>query len=161
MSGFSVISLAPPAQRAAPTLATSLDSMKSKTLEGFGPRLAALRQSQGMTQTELGHAAGISQRMVAYYELESAQPPGALFQDHPVRVVVALKRKNANRFGCTYTLAHELYFTTGPGMRSGAMNALNRRACLRLPARLPICYTRTDLTRPRRAVCRNAAPTND
>ena len=81
MSGFSVISLTPPAQRAVPTLADSLDSMKSKTLEGFGPRLAALRQSQGMTQTELGHAAGISQRMVAYYELESAQPPGALLVD--------------------------------------------------------------------------------
>ena len=55
--------------------------MKSNALEGFGSRLTALRQSQGMTQTELGHAAGISQRMVAYYELERAQPPGALLVD--------------------------------------------------------------------------------
>lgn len=81
ISVVSVVSFAPPAQRSRLALATSpdsLDSMKSKTLEGFGPRLAALRQSQGMTQTELGHAVGISQRMVAYYELESAQPPGAL-----------------------------------------------------------------------------------
>jgi len=31
-----------------------------------------------MTRTELGKAAGVSQRMVAYYESESAQPPGAL-----------------------------------------------------------------------------------
>lgn len=36
------------------------DSVKSNTLEGFGSRLTALRQSQGMTRTELGHAAGIS-----------------------------------------------------------------------------------------------------
>ena len=34
-----------------------------------------------MTQTELGKAAGTSQRMIAYYELESAQPPGALLVD--------------------------------------------------------------------------------
>ena len=84
VSLISVVSVAPPAPRARPALATSLDSldsMKSKTLEGFGPRLAALRQSQGLTQTELGHAAGISHRMVAYYELESAQPPGALLVD--------------------------------------------------------------------------------
>lgn len=59
-----------------------LESMtKHSPLEGFGPRLTALRQSQGLTQTELGKAAGISQRMVAYYELESAQPPGALLVD--------------------------------------------------------------------------------
>ncbi len=54
---------------------------KSTPLAGFGPRLTALRQSQGLTQTELGKAAGISQRMVAYYELESAQPSGALLVD--------------------------------------------------------------------------------
>lgn len=30
---------------------------KITTLEGFGPRLAALRQSRGMTQVELGRAA--------------------------------------------------------------------------------------------------------
>jgi transcriptional regulator with XRE-family HTH domain len=51
---------------------------KIATMEGFGRRLAALRQSRGMTQTELGDAAGVSQRVVAYYESESAQPPGSL-----------------------------------------------------------------------------------
>lgn len=59
-------------------LVESPESMKIKTLDGFGPRLIALRQSRGMTQIELGKAAGISQRMVAYYESESAQPPGSL-----------------------------------------------------------------------------------
>jgi transcriptional regulator with XRE-family HTH domain len=65
---------------AAPLLAhpAPFAPMKIKTLPGFGPRLAALRQSRGLTQTELGKASGLSQRMVAYYELESAQPPGAL-----------------------------------------------------------------------------------
>ena len=51
---------------------------KITTLEGFGPRLAALRQSRGMTQVELGRAADVSQRVIAYYEAESAQPPGSL-----------------------------------------------------------------------------------
>lgn len=50
-------------------------------LDGFGSRLAALRQSRGLTQTELGDAAGVSQRVIAYYETESTQPPGALLVD--------------------------------------------------------------------------------
>ncbi len=31
-----------------------------------------------MTQVELGEAAGVSQRVIAYYEAEEAQPPGSL-----------------------------------------------------------------------------------
>ena len=49
--------------------------------DGFGARLATLRQSRGLTQTELGDAAGVSQRVIAYYETESTQPPGALLVD--------------------------------------------------------------------------------
>lgn len=56
-------------------------AMKTRTLEGFGPRLAAIRQAQGLTQAELGHAAHVSQRVIAYYETESTQPPGALLVD--------------------------------------------------------------------------------
>lgn len=56
-------------------------SMASSTLDGFGARLATLRQSRGLTQTELGEAAGVSQRVIAYYETESTQPPGALLVD--------------------------------------------------------------------------------
>ena len=46
--------------------------------EGFGPRLARLRQTRGLTQEELGAAVGISNRMVAYYERADAVPPGPL-----------------------------------------------------------------------------------
>lgn len=59
----------------------SAAAMKSKTLEGFGSRLATLRQERGLTQTELGRVAGVSQRVIAYYETESTQPPGALLVD--------------------------------------------------------------------------------
>jgi len=49
-----------------------------QTTEGFGPRLARLRQARGLTQEELGAAVGISNRMVAYYERADAAPPGPL-----------------------------------------------------------------------------------
>jgi transcriptional regulator with XRE-family HTH domain len=52
--------------------------MKERTLDGFGARLTALRQTQGLTQDELGTAVGISNRMIAYYERDGAQPPGAI-----------------------------------------------------------------------------------
>lgn len=56
-------------------------TMKERTLEGFGKRLAAIRQSRGLTQTELGEKVGVSTRVIAYYEHEDAQPPGALLVD--------------------------------------------------------------------------------
>ena len=55
--------------------------MKERTLEGFGARLAALRQAKGLTQVELGDAIGVSQRVIAYYEADGAQPPGAILVD--------------------------------------------------------------------------------
>jgi len=55
--------------------------MKERTLEGFGERLAAFRQSRAMTQTQLGDAVGVSQRVIAYYETNGAQPPGALLAE--------------------------------------------------------------------------------
>ncbi len=58
-----------------------VDPMASTRLDGFGSRLAALRQGRGLTQTELGAAGGVSQRVIAYYETESTQPPGALLVD--------------------------------------------------------------------------------
>lgn len=57
------------------------EAMKERTVEGFGTRLAALRQRRGLTQGELGRTVGVSQRVVAYYETESTQPPGALLVD--------------------------------------------------------------------------------
>lgn len=55
--------------------------MKERTLEGFGDRLADIRQSRGLTQAELAEAVGVSRRVIAYYEHENAQPPGAMLVD--------------------------------------------------------------------------------
>lgn len=55
--------------------------MKERTLDGFGIRLTTMRKLRGMTQMELGAAVGVSNRVVAYYEQEAAQPPGAMLVD--------------------------------------------------------------------------------
>lgn len=44
----------------------------------FGARLAELRKAAGFTQQELAAEIGMSRRMVAYYEVESAHPPTTL-----------------------------------------------------------------------------------
>jgi transcriptional regulator with XRE-family HTH domain len=51
-------------------------SRRAESTESFGPRLARLRQSRGLTQEELGDRVGLSNRMIAYYEREEAEPPG-------------------------------------------------------------------------------------
>jgi transcriptional regulator with XRE-family HTH domain len=56
-------------------------AMKERTLEGFGVRLAELRQTRGLSQEELAGAVDVSRRVIAYYEAQSAQPPGALLVD--------------------------------------------------------------------------------
>ena len=48
------------------------------TEETFGKRLARLRKAAGYSQQDLAKEIGISQRMVAYYEGETDQPPTAL-----------------------------------------------------------------------------------
>jgi transcriptional regulator with XRE-family HTH domain len=55
--------------------------MKERVLEGFGLRLRDLRLASSLTQEELGQRVGVSQRVIAYYEQEGAQPPGALLVD--------------------------------------------------------------------------------
>lgn len=55
--------------------------MKQRTLNGFGQRLTQIRRSRGLTQTELGEAAGVSDRVIAYYEHADAQPPGAMLTE--------------------------------------------------------------------------------
>lgn len=55
--------------------------MKEKTLKGFGKRLAQIRKSRGITQIELGEKIGVSQRVIAYYEKDGAQPPGPILID--------------------------------------------------------------------------------
>jgi len=43
--------------------------------ESFGERLARLRQEVGLSQRDLAAEVNISQRMVAYYEKQTAHPP--------------------------------------------------------------------------------------
>jgi transcriptional regulator with XRE-family HTH domain len=51
---------------------------KTEVIESFGERLAQLRQDAGYTQVEFAAEAGITQRMVAYYEVPDAHPPAHL-----------------------------------------------------------------------------------
>lgn len=52
--------------------------MKKKTTENFGQRLAKIRKSRGLTQTELGEKVDVTLRVISYYENESGQPPGSI-----------------------------------------------------------------------------------
>ena len=65
----------------APTWRTLVTKRRARSIaphEGFGPRLARLRQGHGLTQEVLGARVGQSNRMIAYYERDDAEPPGAL-----------------------------------------------------------------------------------
>jgi len=57
------------------------ENMKERSIEGFGRRLADIRKSRSMTQAQLGEFVGVSNRVIAYYETESDQPPGALLAE--------------------------------------------------------------------------------
>jgi transcriptional regulator with XRE-family HTH domain len=48
--------------------------------QNFGQRLAALRTRAGFTQRELAAQLGISQRVVAYYEKQTAYAPTQLLE---------------------------------------------------------------------------------
>jgi transcriptional regulator with XRE-family HTH domain len=77
---LSLTSVAPPLTAASCDSTDSRhDPMEERTLKGFGARLTALRQARGLTQEELGAAVGVSNRMIAYYERDGAEPHGALF----------------------------------------------------------------------------------
>lgn len=56
-------------------------TMKNRTIDGFGLRLAQLRKARGLTQEQLGKRLGTSQRVIAYYEKDRAQPPGSMLVD--------------------------------------------------------------------------------
>ncbi len=58
-----------------------MQSMKERTLDGFGKRLREIRQSRGLTQIDLGEKVGVSNRVIAYYEEDGAQPPGPMLVD--------------------------------------------------------------------------------
>ena len=52
--------------------------IKREASIGFGERLAMLRKTAGITQTAMAEELGISQRMMAYYEGQTAHAPGDL-----------------------------------------------------------------------------------
>lgn len=54
---------------------------KTATDGGFGQRLKTLRKAAGYTQQELANEVGVSRRMIAYYEGQSAHPPTHLLAD--------------------------------------------------------------------------------
>lgn len=84
-ASLSSSSAAPPATAAADLPAAfqeqGPDEMKERTLKGFGARLATLRQARGLSQEELAALVDVSRRVIAYYEAQSEQPPGALLVD--------------------------------------------------------------------------------
>ena len=55
-----------------------MSKRKTDVIENFGERLASLRKAAGYTQVEFAAEVGITQRMVAYYEVPNAQPPAHL-----------------------------------------------------------------------------------
>jgi len=55
--------------------------MKGRTLDNFGGRLEELRKARGLTQIDLGKMVGVSNRVIAYYEEDGAQPPGPMLVD--------------------------------------------------------------------------------
>lgn len=54
---------------------------KKQRHSGFGKRLVELRKHAGFTQAELAAEVGMSRRMMAYYEGQSAHPPTHLLVD--------------------------------------------------------------------------------
>ncbi|MCK5541794.1 MAG: helix-turn-helix transcriptional regulator [Desulfobacterales bacterium] len=49
---------------------------KIKEIKSFGKRLAMLRKERGMTQQQLADKIDVTRRVIAYYEVESDNPPG-------------------------------------------------------------------------------------
>jgi transcriptional regulator with XRE-family HTH domain len=49
--------------------------VKEKIINNFGKRLARLRKERGLTQQQLADKIDVSRRVIAYYEVESDNPP--------------------------------------------------------------------------------------
>jgi transcriptional regulator with XRE-family HTH domain len=49
--------------------------------QGFGRRLAALRKTRGLSQTEFGNLVGATQRMVSNYERKNGRPRADLIKE--------------------------------------------------------------------------------
>ncbi len=55
-----------------------MPKQKAPEATTFGQRLVALRKAAALTQQELADEVGVSRRMIAYYEGQSAHPPTTL-----------------------------------------------------------------------------------
>jgi len=55
-----------------------MSKRRTQAVEDFGQRVAQLRKTAGYTQVEFAAEVGITQRMVAYYEVPDGQAPAHL-----------------------------------------------------------------------------------
>lgn len=70
---------------------------KNPELTGFGARLMQWRKAAGYTQLELANEVGVSRRMIAYCEGQSAHPPTTLLPE----IAKALKITTDELLGAT------------------------------------------------------------
>jgi transcriptional regulator with XRE-family HTH domain len=63
--------------------------------QSLGSRIRRFRLERGLTQTQLGKLVGVSQRVVAYYEVKGVSPPPELL----TRIADALKVSIEALFG--------------------------------------------------------------
>jgi transcriptional regulator with XRE-family HTH domain len=59
----------------------AMPKSKKEVTMNFGERLTTLRKAAGFTQQQLADEVGVSRRMIAYYEGQSAHPPTTLLPD--------------------------------------------------------------------------------
>jgi DNA-binding XRE family transcriptional regulator len=57
------------------SMTVSVTVVSERTVEGFVTRLRTIRHRRGLTQGELAKVVDISNRVIAYYEAQDAQPP--------------------------------------------------------------------------------------
>ena len=50
----------------------------NSTIKTFGKRLSSIRKERGITQRQLAELVGVSERVIAYYEVETKYPPAHL-----------------------------------------------------------------------------------
>jgi transcriptional regulator with XRE-family HTH domain len=65
--------------------------------DDFGLRLVAFRRAAALTQSKLGAACGMSQRMIAHYETRGALPPGHVLTKLAEALAVSVDELVGNR----------------------------------------------------------------
>lgn len=119
--------------------------MKARIGDGFGPRLAQIRKGRGISQETLGEVVGVSQRVIAFYEADGAQPPGPMLADlalalrvttdellglAPVREELATRaRPGSWRDSAVLPICRRM--TSGPSSRSSKRCSINAASITR------------------------------